>query len=77
MTGQAREEEMRYTLYRDYTKLARRCDISQSSVGSPKNAENRCKSFLSSQRGDVTASLRRLWRFYGVPVEYYRGPAEF
>ena len=23
------------------------------------------------------ASLRRLWRFYGVPEEYYRVPAEF
>ena len=31
---------------------------------------------LFSQDGDVTASLRRLWRFYGEPVEYYRVPAE-
>ena len=26
--------------------------------------------------GDVAASLRRLRRFYGVPVEYYRVSAE-
>ena len=30
-----------------------------------------------SQDGDVTASLRRLWRFYGVPTECYCVPAEF
>ena len=30
------------TLYSHYTELARRCEISQSAVGSPKNAENRC-----------------------------------
>ena len=33
--------------------------------------------FAFSQDGDVTASLRRLWRFYGVPTECYCVPAEF
>ena len=33
--------------------------------------------FAFPQDGDVTASLRRLWRFYGVPTECYCVPAEF
>ena len=33
--------------------------------------------FAFSQGGDVTASLRRLWRFYGVPTECYCVPSEF
>ena len=32
--------------------------------------------FPFSHRGDVTASLRRLWRFYGDSTECYRVPAE-
>ena len=31
------------TLYGDYTELPLRCEISQSAVGSPENAENRCR----------------------------------
>ena len=46
------------TLYRDYTELARRCEISQSAVGSPKNAENRC----------ILFSIFTPWRCYGVPT---------
>ena len=30
-----------------------------------------------SQHGDVTATLRRLWHFYGDSTECYRVPAEF
>ena len=63
------------TLHRNYTELARRRDICQSSVGSTKNAENLCKLF-NFHKSDIiiTASLRRLWRFYGVPVEYCSVP---
>ena len=46
------------TLYRDYTELARRCEISQSAVGSPKNAENRC----------ILFSIFTPWRCHGVPT---------
>ena len=46
------------TLHRDYTELARRCDISQSAVGSPKNAENRC----------ILFSIFIPWRCHGVPT---------
>ena len=46
------------TLYRDYTELARRCEISQNAVGSPKNAENRCNLF----------SIFTPWRSHGVPT---------
>ena len=58
------------TLYRDYTELARRCEISQSAVGSPKNAENRCILFsiFTPWRcyGDPTAIVAFLRRFHGV-----------
>ena len=57
------------TLYRDYTELAWRCEISQSAVGSPKNAENRCILFS-------IFTPWRLWRFYGDSTECYRVPAE-
>ena len=30
-----------------------------------------------SHHGDVTATLRRLWRLYGDSTECYRVPAEF
>ena len=44
--------------YRDYiTELARRCEMSQNSVGSPNNADSRWKSLLNFTR----------WRCYGVP----------
>ena len=33
--------------------------------------------FPFSHHGDATASLQRLWRFYGVPTECYCVPAEF
>ena len=33
--------------------------------------------FPFSHHGDVTVSLRRLWRFYGVPTECYCLHAEF
>ena len=33
--------------------------------------------FPCSHHGDAAASLRRLWRFYGVPTECYCVPAEF
>ena len=46
------------TLYRDYTELARRCEISQSAVGSPKNAENRC----------ILFSIFTPWISHGVPT---------
>ena len=46
------------TLYRDYTELARRCGISQSAVGSPKNAENRC----------ILFSIFTPWRSHVVPT---------
>ena len=46
------------TLYRDYTELARRCEISQSAVGSPTNAENRC----------ILFSMFTPWRCHGVPT---------
>ena len=46
------------TLYRDYTELARRCEISQSAVGSPKNSENRC----------ILFSIFTPWRSHGVPT---------
>ena len=46
------------TLYRDYTELARRCEISQNAVGSPKNTENRCNLF----------SIFTPWRSHGVPT---------
>ena len=54
-------------LHRDYTQLARLCEISHCSVGSPKNAENRCKSFLIFTR----------WICYGVHtamVAFLRSP---
>ena len=51
------------TLYRDYTELARRCEISQNAVGSPKNAENRCNLF----------SIFTPWRSHGVLS--HSGPA--
>ena len=35
------------------------------------------KKFTFSQGGYVTASLRRLWHFYGVPTKCYGVPAEF
>ena len=46
------------TLYRDYTELARRCELSQNAVGSPKNPENRCNLF----------SIFTPWRYDGVPT---------
>ena len=46
------------TLYRDYTELAQRCEISQSAVGSPINAENRC----------ILCSIFTPWRCHGVPT---------
>ena len=42
----------------DYTELPRRCEISQSAVGSPENAENRCLLF----------SIFTPWRCHGVPT---------
>ena len=58
------------TLYRDYTELARRCEISQSAVGSPKNAENRCILFSIftpwRSHGEPTAIVAFLRRFHGV-----------
>ena len=58
------------TLYRDYTELARRCEISQSAVGSPKNPENRCILFsiFTPRRchGVPTAFVAFLRRFHGV-----------
>ncbi len=58
------------TLYRDYTELARRCEISLSAVGSPKNAENRCILFsiFTPWRcyGDPTAIVAFIRRFHGV-----------
>ena len=58
------------TLYRDYTELARRCEISQSAVGSPKNAENRCILFSIFtpwiSHGVPTAIVAFLRRFLGV-----------
>ena len=33
--------------------------------------------FRFSQDGDITASSRRMCRFYGVPVACYRVPTEF
>ena len=56
-------------------ELARRCKITQSSVGSPKNKENLWKLF-SFFFDTITASLRWSWRFYGAPVEWCRVPAE-
>ena len=38
--------------------MARRCEISQSAAGSPKNAENRC----------ILFSIFTPWRCYGVPT---------
>ena len=55
------------TLDGDYTELPRRCEISQSAVGSPENAENRCLLF----------SMFTPWRCYGVPtaiVAFLRSP---
>ena len=46
------------TLYRDYTELARRWEISQSAAGSPKNAENRC----------ILFSIFTPWICHGVPT---------
>ena len=46
------------TLYRDYTELARRCELSQTAVGSPKNAENR----------SILFSMFTPWRCHGVPT---------
>ena len=97
------EDNSPVTLYGDYTELPRRCEISQSAVGSPWDRRgiavgspwdrrgialgspwDRRKMqkivaifFAFSPGGDVTASLRRLWRFYGVPTECYCVPAEF
>ena len=45
--------------YTAFTReLARRCEISQSAMGSPKNAENRC----------ILFSIFKPWRCYGVPA---------
>ena len=58
------------TLYRDYTELARRWEISQSAAGSPKNAENRCILFSIFTpwicHGVPTAIVAFLRRFHGV-----------
>ena len=55
------------TLDGDYTELPRRCEIPQSAVGSPENAENRCLLF----------SIFTPWRCYGVStaiVAFLRSP---
>ena len=64
-----------------YTAITRSCRGVVKFLRAPWDRRKMQKIFANnfafSQDGDVTASLRRLWRFYGVPTECYYVPAEF
>ena len=64
-----------------YTAITRSCRGVVKFLGAPWDRRKMQKivanNFAFSQGGDVTASLRRLWRFYGVPTECNCVPAEF